>query len=268
MPEGPEVKRIVDRLQEELVGQQLKSVDIISGRYENHDPPRGYEDFIKALPAKIIDVQCKGKFIFMRFNNGYSLWNTLGMSGFWSEKKYKHARVSLALSNKHVYFCDTRNFGTLKFVKGRKQLIEKLDTLGPDMLSEEVSDELFLGRLRKKNTRTIVEAIMDQKVVSGVGNYLKSESLYLAEISPHTRVENISDDRLKILKQSIQTTIQSSYISGGATIHTFLDYDGQEGKYSRRFAVYNQKYDLKNRDVIRETTKDGRTTFWVPERQK
>jgi len=267
VPEGPEVKRIVDRLQEELVGQTLIDINIISGRYEKHGTPQGYADLVERLPAKITDVQCKGKFIFMRLNNRFSMWNTLGMSGFWSESKSKHARVSLQLSTKKVYFCDTRNFGTLKFVKGRKQLIKKLDSLGPDMLSEEVDDALFLKRLRKKNGRTIVEAIMDQKVVSGVGNYLKSESLYLAEISPHRKVEDISDDRLKALKQAIQTTIRSSYISGGATIHTFLDYDGQEGKYSRRFAVYNQKYDIKDRAVIREKTPDGRTTFWVPEHQ-
>ena len=153
-------------------------------------------------------------------------------------------------------------------MESRKQLIEKLDSIGPDMLSEEVDDDIFLSRLRKKNNKTIVEAIMDQKVVSGVGNYLKSESLYLAEISPHRKVADISDNKLKILKKAIQATIKSSYISGGATIHTFLDYDGKEGKYSRRFAVYNQKYDIKDRSILRETTKDGRTTFWVPEKQK
>ena len=268
MPEGPEVKRIVDRLQEELVGQTLASVNIISGRYEKHGAPQGYEEFVVNLPAKILDIQCKGKFIFMRFDNGFSMWNTLGMSGFWSENKHKHARVSLEISNKQVHFCDTRNFGTLKFVKGRKQLIEKLDSLGPDMLSDDVSDSLFLSRLRKKNNKTIVEALMDQKIISGVGNYLKSESLYLAGISPHKKIEELSDDTLKTLKNAVQSTIRSSYISGGATIHTFLDYDGNEGKYSRRFAVYNQKHDIENRVVLRETTRDGRTTFWVPERQK
>ena len=109
---------------------------------------------------------------------------------------------------------------------------------------------------------------MDQKIISGVGNYLKSESLYLAKLSPHRKVSDISDSKLKILKQAIQSTIKSSYLSGGATIHTFLDYDGKEGKYSRRFAVYNEKYDIENRAVLRETTRDGRTTFWVPEHQE
>jgi len=268
VPEGPEVKRIVDRLQEELAGQTLTSIKILGGRYEKHGAPQGYEEFVVNLPAKITDVQCKGKFIFMRFSNGFSMWNTLGMSGFWSENKHKHARFSLGTSNKQVYFCDTRNFGTLKFVKSRKQLIEKLDSLGPDMLSEEVSDSLFLSRLRKKNSKTIVEALMDQKIISGVGNYLKSESLYLAGISPHKKVEELTDEKLEVLNKAIQSTIRSSYISGGATIHTFLDYDGKEGKYSRRFAVYNQKRDIENHIVLRETTKDGRTTFWVPEKQK
>ena len=157
MPEGPEVKRIVDRLQEELVGQPLISVTIIGGRYKKHGAPQGYTEFVERLPAKIVDVQCKGKFIFMRLNNGFSMWNTLGMSGFWSENKHKHARISLEIPNKQVYFCDTRNFGTLKFVKGRRLLVEKLDSLGPDMLSDEVTDELFLDRLRKKNNKRLLK---------------------------------------------------------------------------------------------------------------
>tara|TARA_B100000214_G_C23916814_1_gene604124 strand:- start:85 stop:891 length:807 start_codon:yes stop_codon:yes gene_type:complete len=267
MPEGPEVKRIVDRLSEELVGQEVTDVKILSGRYERHGPPCGFAEFGSVLPARVTDVSCKGKFIFMLFDNGFSMWNTLGMSGFWSPKTHKHARIVIETPDKPVFFCDTRNFGTVKFSSDSEELARKLASLGPDMLSEEVPDALFLSRMRKKDSKTVVEALMDQKVISGVGNYLKSESLYLAGISPHRKVCDISDESLSVLNKSVQTVIASSYISGGATIHTFLDYDGKEGGYSRRFAVYNQSRDIQNRAVLRETTRDGRTTFWVPEKQ-
>ena len=109
---------------------------------------------------------------------------------------------------------------------------------------------------------------MDQSVISGVGNYLKSECLYFSRLSPHRETNTLSEDELKTLNSVIKNVIRKSYETGGATIYTFSGFDGQKGDYSRRFAVYNQPKDPEGREVKRETTKDGRTTFWIPEIQK
>jgi len=268
MPEGPEVKRISEKLSRFIVGEKISSVDILGGRYLKHGPPVGLEDFISSLPATVIKVDCKGKFIYIIFDNGYSMWNTLGMAGSWSPIPAKHSRIKLNFKEGSAYFNDIRNFGTLKFVASRKRLTEKLDSLGPDMLAENITNPEFCSRIMKKPSKTISEVIMNQSVVSGVGNYLKSESLYLARISPHRIVETLSMEEMSNLNNAIQCTIKSSYDSGGATIHTFLNFDGKQGEYTRRFAVYNQKSDIAGNNVVRETTKDGRTSFWVPELQK
>ena len=240
----------------------------MGGRYLAHGPPSGFGDFVSSLPATVTRVDCKGKFIYILFDNGYSMWNTLGMSGSWSPVIGKHSRFKLNFKEGSAYFNDIRNFGTIKVTRSIDDLNKKLSSLGPDMLSEDVSDELFKSQINQKSKKTVTQVIMDQSVVSGVGNYLKSESLYLAQISPHRRISDLSDQEISDLNNAIKATIHSSYKSGGATIHTFLGFDGKEGEYSRRFAVYNQKYDPVGNKIVREQTQDGRTTFWVPEIQK
>jgi formamidopyrimidine-DNA glycosylase len=108
---------------------------------------------------------------------------------------------------------------------------------------------------------------MDQTVVSGVGNYLKSECLYFAGISPHRICSSISDQELSQLNDTIKAVIRQSYKTGGATIYTFQNFEGEKGQYTSRFAVYNQENDPQGREVQSFTSPEGRTTFWVPEAQ-
>jgi formamidopyrimidine-DNA glycosylase len=268
MPEGPEVRRITDSLATAMKNRSINRSQIISGRYVNHGPPDGFNDFVKSLPLSINEINCKGKFIYIKLENDWTIWSTLGMAGSWSSSQKKHSRVKFELGDRDVFFTDVRNFGTLKFVKGYDRLEKKLDSLGPDMLKGETTDAQFIYVMRKKNNKTVVEALMNQSVISGVGNYLKSESLYLSKISPHRVVSTLSNREMSCLNESIKVTILSSYLSGGATIHTFEGFNGEFGEYSRRFAVYNQKTDPSGLSVVREKTRDGRTTFWVPEVQK
>lgn len=214
------------------------------------------------------DVSCKGKFIYIVLQNDWTIWNTLGMTGSWSSKQVKHSRAEIILDNgTSVFFNDARNFGTLKYVHGLDALNEKLASIGPDMLSEHVDNALFISRMRKKNKRTITENLMDQTLVSGVGNYLKSECLYFAGISPYRTCESISDTELISLSDTIKAVIRQSYKTGGATIYTFKNFEGEKGQYTSRFAVYNQEKDPNGHEVKSFTSPEGRTTFWVPEVQ-
>jgi len=267
MPEGPEVRHIVDALSERLTEKCLLKIDLLSGRYTRHGPPEGSFDLIKNLPRMITSVECHGKFIYFKLDEGWSIWSTLGMSGTWQSGATKHSRVKLTIEDDEIFFNDMRNFGTLRFVKGHDYLCRKLTKLGPDMLSQDITDFEFKNALRKRKNKTIVQAVMDQSVIAGVGNYLKAESLYMARISPHRLCSSLSDREISALNKSIKSTIRESYRTGGATISTYQDFDGNSGKYTRRFAVYNQDVDPIGNQVIKERTSDGRTTHWVPEVQ-
>jgi formamidopyrimidine-DNA glycosylase len=267
MPEGPECRKVAESLAKFISNKKLVEVKLLSGRYIKKNPG-GFESFYQDLPASIAGVGVHGKFIYWILNKEYSLWITLGMTGSWGAVERKHSRVKFSFEDGTVvYFNDQRNFGTLKFVRGKHQLIEKLNSLGPDMLSEEVSAQTFISKVRKKNNHNICKVLMDQSVICGVGNYVKADSLWLAKINPHLNVSEINDNDLSILNECIQKVLKESYDSGGATIKTYENFDGEKGEYAERFLVYNRKTDLDGNKVIMEHTTDGRTTHWSPKRQ-
>lgn len=247
-----------------LLGKKITGSKILSGRYSKSEP-EGWSFLV--TPGVVTEVTCKGKFIYISLGDDCHIFNTLGMTGSWSRDLRKHSRVLFELDDGgEIYFNDMRNFGTLKLVNQKSALEDKLASLGPDMLSEDVSLDLFRKRIKRVN-KTIVEALMDQSVISGVGNYLKSESLYFSKISPHRIASGLTDSEIETLCSVVKSVIRKSYETGGATIYTFSGFEGQKGDYSRRFAAYNQSKDPAGRTVKRETTRDGRTTFWVPEIQ-
>ena len=265
MPEGPEVKVVTDGLRERILDRTIIGAQILSGRFSKKEP-EGWKLF--KFPITVSEVGCKGKFIYISFGDDLHMFNTLGMTGSWSETGRKHSRVRFILDDGgEIYFNDTRNFGTIKLVSKKSELYHKLTSLGPDMLAEDVSVDLFEQRL-KRSKKTIAETLMDQSIISGVGNYLKSECLYFSKISPHRNTQDLTKDEIETLNNVIKSVIRKSYETGGATIYTFSGFSGQKGDYSRRFAIYNQVKDPDGRTVKRETTKDGRTTFWIPEIQK
>jgi len=267
-PEGAEVKLFGESLASVVSGKSLTAVDVVSGRYTKSNV-EGLDLFKARLPTKIVGVGVHGKFIYWIATNDVFIYNTLGMTGSWSLEETKHSRVVFDLEGGvRVFFNDQRNFGTIKMVAGRDNLIKKLQSFGPDMLSQQVSDAFFTSQLMQRPEWTLAEAVMDQSLIAGVGNYVKAESLYRAGLSPHRQVQTLNSSDFARLKQAIQTILIDAYRRGGASIQTYRDFEGNEGEYSQKFLVYNQDEDPNGNKVVREKTNDGRTTHWVPAVQK
>jgi len=263
MPEGPEVRRQAESLALRISGRVLEGIEVISGRYIKK-PIDGLDLLNVKMPIKIIGSGVHGKFMYFLLDDAISFWSTLGMTGQWSKNSSKHTRIKITLNDGEIYFNDQRNFGTIKIVRDRNALLQKLNSLGPDMLAEDVGDDVFIAQLRKKNKWSIVKAIMNQDVIAGVGNYIKAESLWLAQVSPFRKIDSLSDMELINLNRAIKQVLRESYKSGGATISTHKSFDGLEGDFSHRFMVYGQKTDPDGNDVVRQKTDDGRITHWVP----
>ena len=263
MPEGAEVKIIGEALAQWVSSRKVLDIEVVSGRYTKKEIP-GLSHALANVPLEVIGVGVHGKFIYWITRNDIFLYNTLGMTGSWSREQVDHSRVIFHMSDGPVYFNDQRNFGTIKFVEGRSSLISKLTSLGPDLLSGNVTDKEFLNCVKKKKKWSIVKVLMDQSVVSGVGNYVKSESLWRSKISPHRKVFRMSDPELLRVKKCCQEVLAESYTSGGASIKNYTRPDGTPGQYNTRFAVYNQDEDPDGNEVVKEPTDDGRSTYWVP----
>jgi formamidopyrimidine-DNA glycosylase len=104
---------------------------------------------------------------------------------------------------------------------------------------------------------------MNQKVFAGVGNYIRSESLYRAGIKPDRYISAMKDDEIKSLCNHIIDVVQEAYKCGGATIATYSDLYGNVGTFYDQFKVYGKKKDPLGNPVIKMTAADGRTVHYV-----
>lgn len=263
MPEGPEVKLFVDKINDNYLNKAVKNIEVLSGRYLK----KPIENLFVLKGRKLKEISCKGKFIYFNFDDEYFVFNTLGMTGSWSANKNKQSRIEIEFKDtSKLYFSDTRNFGTFQ-IKSKVELDKKLKSIGFDMLSNPPSIEDFIKVLRKRNHKNICEVLMNQNIISGVGNYLKAESLWYSRINPHAKVENLTDINLDMLYKAIIYTINKSYQSQGATIKSYYTFDGEAGSSSHDFVVYGKFKDYNGDEVIKEETLDKRTTHWSPARQ-
>ena len=268
MPEGVECKLTAEFLARSLSGRIIQRVEMVSGRYLRK-PFDGFEQFSQTLPKQVAGVGCHGKFIYFLFDDGNSsLWSTLGMTGYWSKLISGHPRVSLVLDNgEAIYYHDSRNFGTLRWSGGRKTLKQKLETFGPDMLSEDVSHERFQDALLERPKITLVEALMNQKIIAGVGNYIKAESLWLAKLSPHRIVDSLTLEEFELLNDSIKRVMQLSYESQCQITKQNKELENKKSGYLDELNCYRKKTDPNGEEIIKEATKDGRSTWWAPTAQ-
>ena len=271
MPELPEVARMALSLNQNISGKILSDIRIHSGRYMRHGAPKGFEEFIQKLPMKVREIRFHGKllvFIFEDQSGGFHyISNTLGMSGGWRPDHSKHGHVELVTNEGSVFFTDPRNFGTIKFISS-EEYRRKAASIGPDHLNNDIPDETFKDRLSKKSDVTIPEALMNQGLIGGIGNYIKSEVMYRARISPNRLVKSLSDEEFSALNRETREVVGSSFRSGGATILTYSTFEGDKGEFPFFFHVYGREKCINGFDVQRFVSNEGRMTHWVPELQK
>lgn len=266
MPEAPEVRTIVDQLDVVLKGQRIDAIEILSGRYRKHGAPVGLEGL--KFPLHVKGVDCKGKFIWFEIAGDRFIWNTLGMTGYWSKKQEQHARLRFKTSVGDIFFCDVRNFGTIHFDRTKDQHDRKIASLGIDLLKGPVDASIFKQRLMKGKDKTIVETLMDQSITAGVGNYIVAEALWASEISPRRSTRSLSDFEFKRLQETLVAIMTLAYQSKGMSMSDYRDIDGNNGAFKFELKCYGRKFDSDGKNVIKEKRKDGRMTHWVPERQK
>ena len=298
MPEVIELRRYRDYLNSLLTEKELLELTIIGGRYLRHGSFALYDEIVKNLPLRVEGVFTKGKFMYIAFHgNNIYLSITLGLQGGFTsiqldgEQEYyfpiasdyenfnqakvtnykknaiKHRNILLRTRTHNIYFYDVLNYGTLKGVL-QDGLDKKLKDLGPDIL--DVSSDEFQTQLQlhKNNNKFIANVLLDQKVLSGIGNYLRSDILWLSRISPYRLTKDL-------------TTNDICNIWKNCKLLTWGEYDFDEGvrrkyyskkslipkHYNRLFFVYHQERDIYNNLVIHEKITKDRTIHWVKEVQ-
>jgi DNA-formamidopyrimidine glycosylase len=265
MPEGPECRRVYEGLAKETISKQLVKVNVLGGRFLKKSPV-GLTAL--NLPTLVVGGGVHGKFIWLEFEENQTMWITLGMSGYWSKERRSHSHISLEfIDGTQLFFVDQRRFGTIKFAN-KIELDKKLQSLGIDPLNDRnLTVYSMLRQFEKVPNKTVAEALMNQSLFAGIGNYIKCEILYRSRVSPHRLVKDLSDNEINLIWNWAKLIMDSSYAQGGASIRNYQQVDGSYGSYVFEFEVYSQEIDPLGNRVVKEITKDGRTTHWVPQLQ-
>lgn len=203
-----------------------------------------------------------------RFVGGHPTQDMLG------EQPNKHTRVIFTFSDgSHLYFNDQRKFGWVKVVGDEqvKQEVEKMfGQLGPEPLGEKFSGEVLKQNMLRHKGMPVKVVILDQSVVSGVGNIYACEALFLAKIDPRRRVSELSDREIKRLREGIVDSLETGIKHGGSTLSHFVDDEGKKGKFLDYAYVYGRS-GLACKVCGTEIQKirlGGRGTYFCPHCQK
>lgn len=274
MPEIAEVLTITNSLNKLLKNKTLTKVEILEGGKYESKAPNNYQIFCRELPLKVDYVKSKGKMIYWLFSNGNVMLNHLKMTGYWSiEKREKHSALRFVFEDRDkkkikLYYTDVRRFGRLEFGENLNSIKEVLDKLGPDVLSDPTFTFKKFKEIAERKKRTnITKFLMDQENMSGIGNYLKAEILYESRISPHRTVGSLDEKELKTLFDNVKKIPKLSYHWKGMSRVDYKDIDGKKGDFEKFLKVYCQQKDPLDNKVVKEKTKDGRSTYWVPQIQ-
>ena len=202
----------------------------------------------------------------------------------WFQRALNHLNVEFITDYKNIsfYFYDQLSFGTLKVVGGDSnsnsnsegKLEKKLKELGPDLMDDTTTFEVFDTQLRKKSneTKPIGNVIVNQKVISGVGNYLRADALWMAKISPFRKVKDVKEDELELLYKSLRALIWGDYDYDSGIKKGYINKGIKlPNDYKRDFFIYRQEKDIYDNIVKKEELFEGsqkRFIYWVVKIQK
>jgi formamidopyrimidine-DNA glycosylase len=291
MPELPEVETVRMGLEPVLDGHTFTKVVTRRSDLRRPFPP----DFAKRLTGrKVKRLWRRAKYLLADLDDGETLVVHLGMSGrmaVYAEGRgrelgiYAHeAAHPEAGHGKHdhvifetnapakIVFSDHRRFGLMTLLETDKLNDDPLfDGLGPEPLSKDFDAPYLKGALKVKRT-PIKSALLDQRVVAGLGNIYVCEALFLAHISPKRLASKVQSDKIAPLVDDIKVTLKEAIKAGGSSLRDHARPDGSLGEFQHRFRVYDREgkpcpgQGCKGK--IERIVQAGRSTFYCPSCQK
>jgi formamidopyrimidine-DNA glycosylase len=272
MPELPEVHTTVTGLQEVLPG--LMITEIWSDMWSESKLARNtlkdttYFSYFKkyTLNQKIIHVTRRAKHILINLENGFTLVIHMKMTGhlmygtYSQNKNYngkewpwtpieknsplldpynRHIHVVFTLSNtQHLVLCDSRKFGTIIVEKTDTLHQERLAHLGPEPLETSCTEKVFKERLMKSPLRALKTVLMDQSIISGIGNIYSDEMLHRAYILPTRKPKSLTEKEVHGLFCAMKEVLTEGINFGGDSTSDYRNTRGERGAFHSNHLVY------------------------------
>ena len=241
MPELPEVETTRRGLLPHLQGQRITAV-VVRDRRLRWPVPRDLAK--RAIGCTVRSIERRGKYLLFDCGSGSMILH-LGMSGSLrvlpvDTPPGKHDHVDLVVASGFLArLTDPRRFGALLWQAGDPHSHPLLASLGPEPLEPEFDAGSLHARLAGRSA-SIKSALMDSRIVVGVGNIYASESLFRAGINPKIAAGRISLQRCERLVAAIRETLSAAIAAGGSTLRDFVSADGQPGYFQQAYFTYGR----------------------------
>lgn len=270
MPELPEVETSRRGISPHIIGSKITDVIIRQPQLRWKIP----SDLLVHLQnRKLLSVDRRAKYLLLNFEAGTLLIH-LGMSGSLricplQSSIEKHDHVDIIFERCLLRYTDPRRFGAILWLGQTPQDSKLLSILGPEPLSEQFTGE-HLFELAGKRKLPVKQFIMDQKVVTGVGNIYATEALFMAGISPVRAAGNISLKRYQRLAVAIKGILQEAIKQGGTTLKDFVGGDGKPGYFQQTLHIYGKTGDNcpKCKTALKSLKLASRNSVYCPKCQK
>ncbi len=275
MPELPEVETVRRGLALKMSGRRITRAELRRPDLRRPFPP--------ALAARLGGARVgalgrRGKYILIELDADGLLLLHLGMSGRVTAGSAAvpdapHDHVVLTLDDGTVIrFNDARRFGLLDYVKrGEEAQHPLLAGLGPEPLEDAFDGPYLTAALAGKMT-PIKSALIDQRIVAGLGNIYVCEALFRAGISPRRLSASIGPGRADQLVTGIRSVLTEAIEAGGSSLRDYVQTDGELGYFQHRWAVYGHEGDpcpgCNCNGSVRRIVQSGRSTFFCAKRQR
>jgi formamidopyrimidine-DNA glycosylase len=293
MPELPEVETVRRGLQPAMEGARIVKAE--ARRKDLRFPFQ--KDFVARLTGQTVTgLGRRAKYLLADLGSGDVLLMHLGMSGSFrvvkddernAPGKFHHPRnqdrahdhvVFQMSSGASVIFNDPRRFGYMKII-ARKALGDEplLKGLGPEPLGNEFDAKMLAQSCANKKT-SLKAALLDQRVVAGLGNIYVCEALYRSQLSPRRLAATLATkkgeptDHAKRLVGAIHAVLNQAIKAGGSSLRDHRQTTGELGYFQHSFQVYDREGEKCQTagcsGIVRRFTQNGRSTFWCPKCQK
>jgi formamidopyrimidine-DNA glycosylase len=250
MPELPEVEVVRAGLARHVVGGTITSVEVLHPRPVRRDP-RGPAGFAAALAGRRIeDARRRGKYLWLPLDNGDAILGHLGMSGQLlvqprDSAPERHLRIRIGLEGaaegRELRFVDQRMFGGLSVSAGGAELPPEISHIARDPLDPEFDDDRFVAKVRKRASG-IKRQLLDQNLISGVGNIYADEALWRARLHGERAGEKLTGRQVRELLGHARDVMNEALGEGGTSFDAlYVNVNGESGYFDRSLHAYGRE---------------------------
>jgi formamidopyrimidine-DNA glycosylase len=248
VPELPEVETVRLGLDKWVTGRTIESVEVRHPRAVRRHLP-GALDFAAQLAGRtIVGTRRRGKYLWLPLDDGAALIGHLGMSGQMllqpaaaPDEPHLRVRFAFADGDPELRFVDQRTFGGLVVSPGGAELPAELAHIARDPLDPEFVDVEFVAALRRRHTG-VKRALLDQTLISGVGNIYADEALWRAMLHWARPTELLTRPAARRLLGRVREVLVSAIGAGGTSFDSlYVNVNGESGYFDRSLAVYGRE---------------------------